>query len=135
MTPKNLISQLTLFKNVAAIPKGQFPKSKGAICNISIEISDISNNLYSGADSNGLLILKVKAKKHFGGYVYFKAISPNSLYASLFYLKEKYFLYDNINIDLNDLTATSLSLNILRFCYVLVKFPFTTSETKLNYFL
>ena len=33
------------------MPKGQFPKLKGAICNIPIDTSDITNVLPHGADS------------------------------------------------------------------------------------
>ena len=32
------------------MPKGQFPKLKGAICNIRIETMDITNTLPQGSD-------------------------------------------------------------------------------------
>ena len=44
------------------MPKGNFPKLKGSICNIPIESHDITNVLPRGADSNGQLIVKLKRK-------------------------------------------------------------------------
>eukprot|EP00111_Clytia_hemisphaerica_P014679 TCONS_00043273-protein len=38
---KVLISQRILFKKIAIMPKGQFPKLKGSICNVPIDIEDI----------------------------------------------------------------------------------------------
>ena len=60
-----LISKRILFKKVAIMPKGQFPKLKGAICNIPIETMDITNTLPQGADSSGLLMVKLKRKLNF----------------------------------------------------------------------
>ena len=54
-----LISQRILFKKVAIIPKGRFPKLKCAICNIPVETADITNTLQR-MDSNGLLLVKLK---------------------------------------------------------------------------
>ena len=44
------------------MPKGQFPKLKGAICNIPIDRSDITNVLPRGTDSSGLIMVKLKRK-------------------------------------------------------------------------
>ena len=52
-----LISHIILFKKVS-MPKGRFPKLKGSICTISIEIGGITNVLPRGADSNRLLAVK-----------------------------------------------------------------------------
>ena len=70
------------------MPKGQFPKLKGAICNIPIETMDITNTLPQGADSSGLLMVKLKRKLNFRGHVYFQAVSPESIYAAFPYLKK-----------------------------------------------
>ena len=45
------------------MPKGQFPKFKGAIYNIPIETMGIINTLSQGADSTVLLMVKLKKKK------------------------------------------------------------------------
>ena len=40
--------------------KGEFAKIKGSICNILIETANIFNNLPIPADSNGLIVVKLK---------------------------------------------------------------------------
>ena len=95
-----LISQRILFKKVAIMPKGQFPKLKGAIYNIPIEAMDITNILPQGADSSGLLMVKLKRNLNFRGHVYFQTVSPESIYAAFSYLKENNVFYSNINIDI-----------------------------------
>ena len=45
------------------MPKGQFPKFKGAIYNIPIETMGIINTLSQGADNTALLMVKLKKKK------------------------------------------------------------------------
>ena len=47
------------------MPKGHFQKLKGAICNIATDTSDITNNLLHGADSIGLIMVKLKHKLSF----------------------------------------------------------------------
>ena len=46
---------------------------------------------------------KLKRKLNFRGHVYFQAVSPQSIYATLSYLKENNVLYSNININLASL--------------------------------
>ena len=54
------------------MPKGQFPKFKGAIYNIPIETMGIINTLSQGADSTALLMVKLKKKKNFEAIYIFK---------------------------------------------------------------
>ena len=82
-----LIARRILFKKVTVTPKGQFPKLKGPICNIPIYISDITNILPHGADSSGLIMVKLKRKLGFRGHVCFSPVSPESVYLALSYLK------------------------------------------------
>ena len=50
-----------LFKKVTVMPKGKSLKMKGSICNIPVTEVDVNcNTLARPADSNGLLILKLK---------------------------------------------------------------------------
>ena len=42
------------------MPKGQFQKLKGPICNIPIDTSDTTNILLHSADSSGLIMAKLK---------------------------------------------------------------------------
>ena len=108
---KVLISRRILFQKVAIMPKGQFPKMKGAICNIPIETMDIANTLTQGPDSSGLLMVKLKRKSNFRGHVYFQVVSPESIYATLSYLKENNVLCSNINIDMASLPISLTNLS------------------------
>ena len=50
-----------IFKKLAIMHgKGEFAKIKGSICNILIETANIFNNLPIPADSNGLIVVKLK---------------------------------------------------------------------------
>ena len=66
-----LISRRILFKKVSIMPKGRFLKLKGSI---PMESDDITNVIPRGADSNGLLIVKLKRKLSYRGHVYFEAV-------------------------------------------------------------
>ena len=59
---KVLISRRILFKKVTIMPKGKFPKMKGSICNVPIDTTETVNILPHGADSNGLIVVKLKRK-------------------------------------------------------------------------
>ena len=64
-----LISRGILFRKVAIMPKGRFLKLKGSIRNIPIHVNEITNILPHGANSNGLVIVKLKRKLSFRGHV------------------------------------------------------------------
>ena len=54
------------------MPKGQSPKLKGAICNVPLEADNVCNILPRGADSNGIIMVKLKRKLMYRGHVYFE---------------------------------------------------------------
>ena len=54
------------------MPKGQTPKLKGSICNVPIDTNDVTNILPRGANSNGIITIKLKQKFSFRGHVYFE---------------------------------------------------------------
>ena len=58
------------------MPKGQTPKLKGSICNVPID-THVTNILHRCADSNGIIMIKLKRKLSFHGHVYFEAVSPD----------------------------------------------------------
>ena len=45
------------------MPNGQSPKWKAALCNIPIDVVDVSNTLPRPADSNGIIIVKLSSQK------------------------------------------------------------------------
>ena len=59
---KVLVGRRLLFKKISIMPKGQSPKLKGALCNVLIDVVDICNTLPRPADSNGIVIIKLKRK-------------------------------------------------------------------------
>ena len=61
------------------MPKGQSPKLKGALCNIPIDVVDDCNTLQRPADSNGIIIVKLKWKLQYREHVYFESVRPNSI--------------------------------------------------------
>ena len=60
------------------MPKGQFQKLKGAICNIPIDTSDTTNILRHSADSSGLIMVKLKHKLSFRGHVCSRPVSSGN---------------------------------------------------------
>ena len=58
-----LPSKRILFKKVTVTPKGKSLKMKGSICNIPVAEVNVNCNIFPRpADSNGLLIVKLKSK-------------------------------------------------------------------------
>ena len=69
---KHLISKRIIFKKIAIMHgKGEFAKIKGSICNIPIETANICNILPRPADSNGLIVVKLKQDLKYRVHVYF----------------------------------------------------------------
>ena len=98
---RTIISRRILFKKIAVMPKGQTPKLKGAICNVPIDTKNITNVLPQGANSNGIVMIKLKRKLMFRGHVYFEAVSPEAVRIALQYLKLNNPLYSDIEIDID----------------------------------
>ena len=96
---KVLIAKRILFKKVTIMQKGQFPKIKGAICNVPIQEDNVVNVLPRQADSNGLIIVKLKRKLEYRGHMYFEAVRPRFVLEALQYLKNNNHFYKNVEID------------------------------------
>ena len=85
---KVLISTKMIFKKVAIMHgKEEFAKIKGSICNIPFEAANICNSLPRPADSNGLIVVKLKQDLKYRGYIYFEPVCPNVTHQALSYLK------------------------------------------------
>ena len=107
---KAIISRRILFKKITIMPKGQTPKLKGSICNVPIDTNDVTNILPRGADSNGIIMIKLKRKLSFRGHVYFEAVLPDLVNLALTYLKDNNHLYSDIVIDVSQIPSSLLSL-------------------------
>ena len=85
---KILISKRIIFKKIAIMNrKEEFAKIKGIICNIPIETANTCNILPRPADSNGLIVVKLKWDLKYRGYVYFEPVRPSVIYQALNYLR------------------------------------------------
>ena len=106
---KAIICKRILFRKVLIMPKGQMPKIKGAICNIPIDVAQINKVLPAGADSNGLISVKLKRKLCYNGHVYFEPVRPEAVKSALQYLKLNNNLYHDIVIAIDDIPPELLS--------------------------
>ena len=96
---KILISRGIIFKKIAIMHgKWEFAKSKGSICNIPIETANVCNILPSHADSNELIVVKLKRDLKYRGYVYFEPVCPDVIYQGLNYFKTHNKSYEDISI-------------------------------------
>ena len=103
-----LVSKRILFKKIVIMHgKGEFSKIKGSICNVPIDSDDVCNILPRGADSNGLVIVKLKRQLKYKGHVHFQPIRKNMVLRFLAYLKENNDLYKDIRIDESNLNCES----------------------------
>ena len=105
-----IIAKRILFSKIITMPKGQFRKIKGAICNVPIKADTICNILPRGIDSNGLILLKLKRKLCYRGHVLFESVRPDIVQTALNYLKQNNPLYNNVEININNIPIDLLSL-------------------------
>ena len=80
----------------------QMENITGAICNVLVDNIDFTNLLPKTADSNGLVIVKLKRKVEYRGHVLFEAVRPDLLRRVLSYLKKNNYFYKEIIVR-NDL--------------------------------
>ena len=83
---------------------------RGAICNVPIDTIDISNALPRQADSNGLLIVKLKCRLEYKGHVYFESVRPYVINQLLQYLKLNNELFSDIEIDISHIPSSLIEM-------------------------
>ena len=98
-----LIAQRIVFEKIIVMPKGQQRKIKGAICNVPVECDQTCSVLPRPSERSGIIMLKLKRKLEFKGYVYFEAVRPEFILESLIWLKSHNVLYKDIKIDVNNI--------------------------------
>jgi hypothetical protein len=106
-----LIAQRIVFEKIAVMPKGQQRKIKGAICNVLVECSQTCNVLPRPPDRSGIILLKLKRKLQFRGYVYFQAVRPQFVISALNWLIANNPLYRNIEIQCENINSDLTNLN------------------------
>ena len=86
---KILVFKRLIFKRIAIMHgKGELAKFKASIYNIRIEATNICNILPRPADSNGLILVKLKQDLQYRCYIYFEPVRPNVVYQALNCLKQ-----------------------------------------------
>ena len=93
-----LVARRLLFKKINIMPKGQCLRLKGALCNIPIDVVDLCNTLLCPADSNGIIIVKLKRNLQYRGHIYSESVRPNFILKFLQYLKLNNLLCHDIEI-------------------------------------
>ena len=106
---KAIICKRILFSKVMIMPKGQMPKIKGSICNVPIGISEVHKILPRGADSNGLISVKLKRKLAYRGHVYFEPVRPEHVLHALEFLKANNPLYQDVVIAIEQIASELVS--------------------------
>ena len=94
-----LLSRTILFKKLTVMLKGKSLEIKGSICNIPVSEVDVNfNMLPRPADSNGLIIVKLKQKLEYKGHIVFEAVRPDLVIQFLEFFRSHNDLYSDIEI-------------------------------------
>ena len=106
-----LIAKRIIFKKVTIMQKGQSPKVKGALCNVPVDYIDTTNILPRQADSNGIILVKLKRKLDYRGHVYFEGVRPNFIMRMLCHLRAWNHLYKDIEINIGNIPSDLVNLS------------------------
>ena len=93
-----VISQRISFLKMKIMPKGQFPKIKGIVCNIPIETKEVCNVLSRALDNSNDIFMKLKQKLCYHGHVIAESVRPEIVFSILNHLKNVNPLYSHINV-------------------------------------
>ena len=100
------VSKRILLKKITIIPKGQTPKIKGTICNISVQEIETNCSIFPRSpNSNGIVIVKLKRKLEYNSHVLFEVVRPEMVAELLTYLKNINTFYKNVGVDLNNIPS------------------------------
>ena len=78
--------------------KGKFFRMNGSICNIPIESDSVCKTSLRAADSNGLVVVKLKRQMKYKGHVLFEPVHPGQVYDALYCLENSNRFYHDISI-------------------------------------
>ena len=87
--------------------KGDFAKIKGSICNAFIETSIICKVLQRPADSNRLILVKLKRHLNYRGHVIFEPVRPTVVHEAIRFLKDHNQLYADVLVN-EDLSSDDM---------------------------
>ena len=87
--------------------KGELAKIKGSICNVPTEASNLCEVLPRPADSNGLILIKIKKHLNYRGHVAFEPVRPTIVYEANRFLKDHNKLYSDVLVN-EDLSSEEM---------------------------
>ena len=93
-----LLEKKVICKRVFQKGKEEFLRFTETICNASIELADICYVLPRTADSNELIVVKLKRDLKCMGYVYFETFLYFAMFQSLVYSKLHNTFYKDFSI-------------------------------------
>ena len=106
-----LVSRRILFQKVTVMPKGKSLKIKGSISNIPVSEVDVNcNMLPRPADTNALIIVKLKRKLEYKGHAVFEAVRSDVVIQFLEFLRSHNDLYSDIEINPANIPVDILGL-------------------------
>ena len=106
-----LVAQRLVFQKIVVLPKGQQKKIKGAICNVPVNCETVCKSLPRPSEQSGVILLKLKRKLKYSGHQYCEAVRPESLRRALEFLKENNHLYQNVEINMENVGEHPLHIN------------------------
>ena len=110
-----LVSRRILSKKVTVMPKGKSLKIEGSICNIPVlEVDGNYKMLPRPANSNGLIIVKLKRKLEYKGHVVFEAVRPDVVVQFLEFLRSHSDLSLDIEINPANITVDTIYSKLLK---------------------
>ena len=110
-----LVSRRILSKKVTVMPKGKSLKIEDSICNIPVlEVDGNYKMLPRPANSNGLIIVKLKRKLEYKGHAVFKAVRPDVVVQFLEFLRSHSDLYLDIEINPANITVDTIYSKLLK---------------------
>ena len=109
-----LVAQKLLFQKIVVLPKGQQRKIKGAICNVPVNCETVCKSLPRPSEQSGVILLKLKRNLKYSGHQYCEAVRPECLRRALEFLKEKNHLYQNVEINMENIGEHPLHIDKIK---------------------
>ena len=96
---------------MTVMPKGKSLKVKGSICNLPVLEVDVNCNILPRpADSNGLIIVKLKHKLEYKGHLVFEVIRPDVVIQLVEFFRSHNDLYSDIELNPANIPVDILGL-------------------------
>ena len=109
-----LVAQRLVFQKIVVLPKSQQRKIKEAICNVPVNCETVCKSLPRPSEQSGVILLKLKRKLKDSGHQYCEAVRSECLRRALEFLKEKNHLYQNVEINMENIGEHPLHIDKIK---------------------